>query len=119
MALSNSLIYNVTMKKSIEIIGKNRKALNLCLIIANLAILAILGFVLFQRHNTKSEQVAKAEKTEQVANSTSSSSEKAKKRIKQNSKKEATTALRRLTTPMMSLPLITLSEGNQMMLRVR
>ena len=62
MALSNSLSYNVTMKKSIEIIGKNRKALNLCLIIANLAILAILGFVLFQRHNTKSEQVAKAEK---------------------------------------------------------
>ncbi|MFR2307519.1 MAG: hypothetical protein ACLS6Y_04135 [Streptococcus salivarius] len=45
-----------------------------------MAILAILGFVLFQRHNTKSEQVAKAEKTEQVANSTSSSSEKAKKR---------------------------------------
>ena len=66
------------MKKSFEIIGKNRKALNLCLIIANLAVLAILGFVLFQRHNTKSEQVAKAEKTEQVANSTSSSSEKAK-----------------------------------------
>ena len=66
------------MKKSFEIIGKNRKALNLCLIIANLAVLAILGFVLFQRHNTKSEQVAKAEKTEQVANSKSSSSEKAK-----------------------------------------
>ncbi|MFQ9791760.1 MAG: polysaccharide deacetylase, partial [Streptococcus salivarius] len=37
------------MKKSIEIIGKNRKALNLCLIIANLSVLAILGFVLFQR----------------------------------------------------------------------
>ena len=50
------------MKKSIEIIGKNRKALNLCLIIANLAVLAILGFVLFQRHDTKSEQVAKAER---------------------------------------------------------
>ena len=66
------------MKKSIEIIGKNRKALNLCLIIANLAVLAILGFVLFQRHNTKYKQVAKAEKTEQVANNTSSSSEKAK-----------------------------------------
>ena len=66
------------MKKSIEIIGKNRKALNLCLIIANLAVLAILGFVLFQRHNTKYKQVTKAEKTEQVANSTSSSSEKAK-----------------------------------------
>ena len=75
------------MKKSIEIIGKNRKALNLCLIIANLAILAILGFVLFQRHNTKSEQVAKAEKTEQVANSTSSSSEKAKKEDKTELKK--------------------------------
>ena len=43
-----------------------------------MAVLAILGFVLLQRHNTKSEQVAKAEKTEQVANSTSSSSEKAK-----------------------------------------
>lgn len=66
------------MKKSLEIIGKNRKALNLCLIIANLAVLAILGFVLFQRHNTKYKQVTKAEKTEQVANSTSSSSEKAK-----------------------------------------
>ena len=66
------------MKKSFEIIGKNRKALNLCLIIANLAVLAILGFVLFQRHNTKYKQVAKAEKTEQVANNTSSSSEKAK-----------------------------------------
>ena len=75
------------MKKSIEIIGKNRKALNLCLIIANLAVLAILGFVLFQRHNTKSEQVAKAEKTEQVANSTSSSSEKAKKEDKTQLKK--------------------------------
>ena len=78
MVLSNGLSYNVTMKKSIEIIGKNRKALNLCLIIANLAVLAILGFVLFQRHNTKYKQVAKAEKTEQVANSKSSSSEKAK-----------------------------------------
>lgn len=66
------------MKKSLEIIGKNRKALNLCLIIANLAVLAILGFFLFQRHNTKYKQVTKAEKTEQVANSTSSSSEKAK-----------------------------------------
>lgn len=43
-----------------------------------MAVLAILGFVLFQRHNTKYKQVAKAEKTEQVANSTSSSSEKAK-----------------------------------------
>ena len=78
MALSNGLSYNVTMKKSLEIIGKNRKALNLCLIIANLAVLAILGFFLFQRHNTKYKQVTKAEKTEQVVNSTSSSSEKAK-----------------------------------------
>ena len=43
-----------------------------------MAVLAILGFVLFQRHNTKYKQVAKAEKTEQVANNTSSSSEKAK-----------------------------------------
>ena len=43
-----------------------------------MAVLAILGFVLFQRHNTKYKQVAKAEKTEQVANSKSSSSEKAK-----------------------------------------
>ena len=74
MALSNGLSYNVAMIKSIKITGENRKALNICLIIANLAVLAILGFVLFQRHNTKSEQVAKAEKTEQVANSTSSSS---------------------------------------------
>ena len=43
-----------------------------------MAVLAILGFFLFQRHNTKYKQVTKAEKTEQVANSTSSSSEKAK-----------------------------------------
>ena len=43
-----------------------------------MAVLAILGFVLFQRHNTKYKQVAKAEKTEQVANNISSSSEKAK-----------------------------------------
>lgn len=65
-------------KKILRYQGKNRKALNLCLIIANLAVLAILGFFLFQRHNTKYKQVTKAEKTEQVANSTSSSSEKAK-----------------------------------------
>ena len=75
------------MKKSIEIIGKNRKALNLCLIIANLAVLAILGFALSQRHSSKAEQVAKAEKTEQVANSTSSSSEKAKEDDKTQLKK--------------------------------
>ena len=87
MALSNGLSYNVAMIKSIKITGENQKALNICLIIANLAVLAILGFVLFQRHNTKSEQVAKAEKTEQVANSTSSSSEKAKKEDKTQLKK--------------------------------
>ena len=75
------------MKKCIEIIGKNRKALNLCLIIANLAVLAILGFALSQRHSSKAEQVAKAEKTEQVANSTSSSSEKAKEDDKTQLKK--------------------------------
>lgn len=78
MALSNSLSYNVTMKRSIEIKGKNRKALNLCLIIANLAVLAILGFVLTQHHSSKAEQVAQTEKTEQVANGASSSSEQAK-----------------------------------------
>ena len=75
------------MIKSINITGENRKALNICLIIANLAVLAILGFVLFQRHNTKSEQVAKVEKTEQVANSTSSASEKAKEEDKTQLKK--------------------------------
>ena len=41
------------MKKSIEIIGKNRKALNLCLIIANLAVLAILGFVRGKKGNVE------------------------------------------------------------------
>lgn len=80
MALSNCLSYNVIMKRSIEIIGKNRKALNLCLIIANLAVLAILGFVLSQRHNSKAEQPAQTEKTEQVANGANSSSEQAKKK---------------------------------------
>ena len=87
MALSNGLSYNVAMIKSIKITGENRKALNICLIIANLAVLAILGFVLFQRHNTKSEQVAKAEKTEQVANSASSASEKPKEEDKTQLKK--------------------------------
>ena len=87
MALSNSLSYNVTMKKCIEIIGKNRKALNLCLIIANLAVLAILGFVLSQRHSSKAEQVAQTEKTEQVANGASSSSEQAKENDKTQLKK--------------------------------
>lgn len=75
------------MKRSIEIIGKNRKALNLCLIIANLAVLAILGFVLSQRHNSKAEQPAQTEKTEQVANGANSSSEQAKKNDKKQLKK--------------------------------
>ena len=75
------------MKKCIEIIGKNRKALNLCLIIANLAVQAILGFVLSQRHSSKAEQVAQTEKTEQVANGASSSSEQAKENDKTQLKK--------------------------------
>ena len=79
MALSNSLSYNVTMKKSIEIIGKNRKALNLCLIIANLAVLAILGFVLFQHQNSKVNRMVKTPKNEQVSKGSSSSSKEAKK----------------------------------------
>ena len=87
MAVSNCLSYNVIMKRSIEIIGKNRKALNLCLIIANLAVLAILGFVLSQRHNSKAEQPAQTEKTEQVANGANSSSEQAKKNDKKQLKK--------------------------------
>lgn len=66
------------MKKSTEIIGKNRKALNLCLIIANLAVLAVLGFALSQRHSSKAEQVANGE---------SSSSEKAKENDKKQLKK--------------------------------
>ena len=107
------------MKNCIEIIGKNRKALNLCLIIANLAVLAILGFVLLQRHNTKSEQVAKAEKTEQVANSTSSSSEKAKEDDKTQLKKVVTIALKPLTMPTTLLLLITLSVVYLKMLTVR
>ncbi len=44
---------------------ENRKALNLCLIIANLAVLAILGFV-YSNAITQSEQVTKTEKTEQL-----------------------------------------------------
>lgn len=87
MAVSNCLSYNVIMKRSIEIIGKNRKALNLCLIIANLAVLAILGFVLSQRHNSKAEQPAQTEKTEQVANGANSSSEQAKEKDKKQLKK--------------------------------
>ncbi|CAD0147044.1 protein of unknown function [Streptococcus thermophilus] len=78
MALSNCFNYNVTMKKSTEIIGKNRKALNLCLIIANLAVLAVLGFALSQRHSFKAEQ---------VANRASSSPEQAKKNDKKTTQK--------------------------------
>ena len=86
MALSNSLSYNVTMKKSIEIIGKNRKALNLCLIIANLAVLAILGFVLFQHQNSKVNRMVKTPKNEQVSKGSSSSSKEAKKEAKKEDK---------------------------------
>ena len=119
MALSLSLRYNVIMKRSNDILGNNRKTLNICLIIANLAVLVVLGFVLFQHQNSKVNRMVKTPKNEQVSKGSSSSSKKAKKEDKTQLKKEATTALRRLTTPMMSLPLITLSEGNQMMLRVR
>ena len=86
MALSNSLSYNVTMKKSFEIIGKNRKALNLCLIIANLAVLAILGFVLFQHQNSKVNRMVKTSKNEQVSKGSSSSSKEAKKEAKKEDK---------------------------------
>lgn len=86
MALSNSLSYNVTMKKSFEIIGKNRKALNLCLIIANLAVLAILGFVLFQHQNSKVNRMVKTPKNEQVSKGSSSSSKEAKKEAKKEDK---------------------------------
>ena len=87
MAVSNCLSYNVTMKKSIEIIGKNRKALNLCLIIANLAVLAILGFVLFQHQNSKVNRMVKTPKNEQVSKGSSSSSKEAKKEDKTQLKK--------------------------------
>ncbi|OFO00053.1 polysaccharide deacetylase [Streptococcus sp. HMSC078H03] len=86
MALSNSLSYNVTMKKSFEIIGKNRKALNLCLIITNLAVLAILGFVLFQHQNSKVNRMVKTPKNEQVSKGSSSSSKEAKKEAKKEDK---------------------------------
>ena len=86
MALSNSLSYNVTMKKSFEIIGKNRKALNLCLIIANLAVLAILGFVLFQHQNSNVNRMVKTPKNEQVSKGSSSSSKEAKKEAKKEDK---------------------------------
>ncbi|MFQ7859255.1 MAG: polysaccharide deacetylase family protein, partial [Streptococcus salivarius] len=75
------------MKKSIEIIGKNRKALNLCLIIANLAVLAILGFVLFQHQNSKVNRMVKTPKNEQVSKGSSSSSKEAKKEDKTQLKK--------------------------------
>ena len=74
------------MKKSIEIIGKNRKALNLCLIIANLAVLAILGFVLFQHQNSKVNRMVKTPKNEQVSKGSSSSSKEAKKEAKKEDK---------------------------------
>ena len=74
------------MKKSFEIIGKNRKALNLCLIIANLAVLAILGFVLFQHQNSKVNRMVKTPKNEQVSKGSSSSSKEAKKEAKKEDK---------------------------------
>ena len=74
------------MKKSIEIIGKNRKALNLCLIIANLVVLAILGFVLFQHQNSKVNRMVKTPKNEQVSKGSSSSSKEAKKEAKKEDK---------------------------------
>ena len=87
MALSNSLSYNVAMIKSIKITGENRKALNICLIIANLAVLAILGFVLFQHQNSKVNRMVKTPKNEQVSKGSSSSSKEAKKEDKTQLKK--------------------------------
>ena len=86
MALSNGLSYNVAMIKSIKITGENRKALNLCLIIANLAVLAILGFVLFQHQNSKVNRMVKTPKNEQVSKGSSSSSKEAKKEAKKEDK---------------------------------
>lgn len=83
------------MKKSFEIIGKNRKALNLCLIIANLAVLAILGFVLFQHQNSKVNRMVKTPKNEQVSKGSSSSSKEAKKEAKKEDKKEDKTQLKK------------------------
>jgi len=86
VALSNGLSYNVAMIKSIKITGENRKALNLCLIIANLAVLAILGFVLFQHQNSKVNRMVKTPKNEQVSKGSSSSSKEAKKEAKKEDK---------------------------------
>ena len=87
MALSLSLRYNVIMKRSNDILGNNRKTLNICLIIANLAVLVVLGFVLFQHQNSKVNRMVKTPKNEQVSKGSSSSSKKAKKEDKTQLKK--------------------------------
>ena len=87
MALSNGLSYNVAMIKSIKITGENRKALNICLIIANLAVLAVLGFVLFQHQNSKVNRMVKTPKNEQVSKGSSSTSKEVKKEDKTQLKK--------------------------------
>ena len=87
MALSLSLRYNVIMKRSNDILGNNRKTLNICLIIANLAVLAVLGFVLFQHQNSKVNRMVKTPKNEQVSKGSSSSSKEAKKEDKTQLKK--------------------------------
>ena len=87
MALSLSLRYNVIMKRSNDILGNNRKTLNICLIIANLAVLVVLGFVLFQHQNSKVNRMVKTPKNEQVSKGSSSSSKKAKKEDKTELKK--------------------------------
>ena len=87
MALSLSLRYNVIMKRSNDILGNNQKTLNICLIIANLAVLIVLGFVLFQHQNSKVNRMVKTPKNEQVSKGSSSSSKKAKKEDKTQLKK--------------------------------
>lgn len=87
MALSLSLRYNVIMKRSNDILGNNRKTLNICLIIANLAVLTVLGFVLFQHQNSKVNRMVKIPKNEQVSKGSSSSSKEAKKEDKTQLKK--------------------------------
>ena len=87
MALSLSLRYNVIMKRSNDILGNNRKTLNICLIIANLAVLVVLGFVLFQHQNSKVNRMVKTPKNEQVSKGSSSSSKEAKKEDKTQLKK--------------------------------
>ena len=86
MALSLSLRYNVIMKRSNDILGNNRKTLNICLIIANLAVLVVLGFVLFQHQNSKVNRMVKTPKNEQVSKGSSSSSKEAKKEAKKEDK---------------------------------